>query len=222
MITTAPLRATPSGQPAVGPTRAAGDEVIDGRVSPASADLQVVLGLGNPGARHVGTPHNVGHDVAERVRERLGGSWIAHDGASIARATWKDTNVCVVRLDTAMNRSGDAIRKLAQQLGFAAQDCILVHDDLDLPLGAVRTRMRGSAGGHRGVASVLDAFQTDAVRRVKLGVGRPREANVRDYVLERFTEADRAAVDQACTLAADRVIDLLTERRRRDARETRE
>ena len=109
-----------------------------------------------------------------------------------------------------MNTSGSALCALAARFGFDTRACILVHDDLDLPLGNVRARMSGSAGGHRGVASVLDACQSDAVRRVKVGVGRPDGGQrVADYVLRPFADADRPAVERACETAAQRVLGMV-------------
>jgi PTH1 family peptidyl-tRNA hydrolase len=85
---------------------------------------------------------------------------------------------------------------------FDAAQCILVFDDIDLPLGKVRTRMNGSAGGHRGVASILEAFQSDAFRRVKMGVGKPGGKLDRvAYVLTPFAAEDRATIEQAVMTA---------------------
>ena len=74
-----------------------------------------------------------------------------------------------------MNVIGPAVRRIGGRMGFSASDCILVHDDLDLPIGTVRVRTRSSDGGHRGVRSVFQAFRTDEIRRVRVGVGRPEQ-----------------------------------------------
>jgi PTH1 family peptidyl-tRNA hydrolase len=140
----------------------------------------------------------------------LKSSWAQEGEALIGRGQWKGRSVCLVKLQTGVNNSGAAVRVLADQLGFGSSDCIIVHDDLDLPLGVVRTRMRGSAGGHRGVASILDAFQTDTFARVKVGIGRPdKRKNVTDYVLRPFPDSDRPVVTQACGVAAERVLSLM-------------
>jgi PTH1 family peptidyl-tRNA hydrolase len=86
----------------------------------------------------------------------------------------------------------------------------LVFDDLDLPLGSVKTRLRGSAGGHRGVASILEAFQTDAFRRVKVGVGQEgRKRNRLDFVLTPFAAESRATIDQAILTAEPRLLEMV-------------
>jgi UDP-N-acetylmuramoyl-tripeptide--D-alanyl-D-alanine ligase len=205
------LLSVPSAQPAAQLNLvAAGNSPA--RDADASAG-DIVIGLGNPGARYAGTPHNVGHEVLDRLGAALHAQWVAQPHALVARAKWQGCELCLVKLQTAVNASGAAVQVLSEALGFAAADCILVHDDLDLPLGAVRARMRGSAGGHRGVASVLDAFQSDAVRRVKVGIGRPDgTGGAADYVLRPFAEADRAVVERSCAIAVERILSLATGR----------
>ena len=104
-------------------------------------------------------------------------------------------------------------RGVEDGLGFEVHQCILVHDDLDLPLGAVRARNRGSDGGHRGLRSILQAFQDDRFRRVKIGVGHaPEGQSVIDFVLTPFGEEQRAIVTTINRAAADKVIELLRQR----------
>lgn len=184
----------------------------------AKSAVQVIIGLGNPGERYAGAPHNVGHDVLDRLCNTLQASWSEHERALVATHHWKGRDVRLIKLQVPVNASGAAIKALAERLGFDASNCILVHDDLDLQLGTVRARMRGSAGGHRGMASVLDAFQTDAIRRVKLGIGRPDQAKkVVDYVVRPFAEEDRRAVDELCAVAEKRVLELIVQRQSRTA-----
>jgi PTH1 family peptidyl-tRNA hydrolase len=95
---------------------------------------------------------------------------------------------------------------------------VLVHDDADLALGAVRGRLKGGDGGHRGVRSILEAFRTDAIPRVKIGVGRPRQQEqLAGYVLAAFAPAERPVIDRACAEAADRVLELVEEAKRSGA-----
>ena len=109
-----------------------------------------------------------------------------------------------------MNVIGPAVRRIGGRMGFSASDCILVHDDLDLPIGTVRVRTRSSDGGHRGVRSVFQAFRTDEIRRVRVGVGRPEQGQpVEEFVLTPFAPATLADVDGAVAEAADRALELL-------------
>ena len=109
-----------------------------------------------------------------------------------------------------MNLTGQGLLELSRVLSFRPEQCILICDDLELPLGSVRTRPRGGAGGHRGIASVLVAFQTEAFRRVKVGVGQAdAKLNRVEYVLTSFDAESRAAMDTAIAAAADRALEMV-------------
>ncbi|MBK7564629.1 MAG: aminoacyl-tRNA hydrolase [Propionivibrio sp.] len=117
---------------------------------------------------------------------------------------------CLIKIQMAMNLTGTGLKQLSENMAFSPEQCILVFDDLDLPLGTVKTRIKGGAGGHRGVASILEAFQTDAIRRVKVGVGKAGEKLDRvTYVLTAFDEESRATIDQSILTAEARVLELL-------------
>lgn len=171
----------------------------------------VVVGLGNPGDRYLATPHNVGQCVVDVMAQRLAENWICEgDLAMVVRAHVEGLPICLIKLLTPMNHSGPTLRRLAQEIGFGVGECILVYDDLDLPIGTVRARMRGGDGGHQGVQSIVQAFQDDKFRRIKIGVGRPAPGTpVIDYVLTPFSTGQRATIDAACRTAADRVIELV-------------
>src|SRR5262245_34322499 len=115
-----------------------------------------------------------------------------------------------------MNLSGPALARLCRTLRLGPEDLIIVFDDLDLPLGKVRVRMKGSAGGHNGVRSLIDALGTSDVRRVKIGIGRPappgeRCAVVTDHVLSAFEPEEAPVVDAACAEAADLALKLVAD-----------
>jgi UDP-N-acetylmuramoyl-tripeptide--D-alanyl-D-alanine ligase len=170
---------------------------------------QTIVGLGNPDAAFASTPHNVGYRSVEAIAALLNLTWESSDAAMIALGQWKDRNICLIKLKSPMNLSGAALKSVNEKYPVDPINSILVFDDLDLPLGTVRTRLRGSAGGHRGVASILDAFQSDTFRRVKIGVGRPGEnVNTAEYVLTPFPEIDRDAVDKAIEGARERALAL--------------
>jgi PTH1 family peptidyl-tRNA hydrolase len=172
----------------------------------------VVVGLGNPGPEYRGSRHNVGQRVLDRlVRETFRGSWRRDDSILLARGTWRGEPVRLVKPVAFMNVSGPVVARALGRLHAAPADLILVYDDIDLPLGTVRVRMKGSHGGHRGVRSVIDALGTQEIRRVKVGVGRPdaKEA-VPDHVLAPFTHEELPVVETAVAAAAERVLALLT------------
>ena len=172
-----------------------------------------VVGLGNPGPEYRGTRHNVGQRVLDVLASQLKKAWRRDGQAMVAHAAWRGEPLHLIKPLTFMNVSGPAVAAALRRVDADTGDLVLVYDDIDLPLGTVRVRIRGSSGGHNGVRSVIEALGTDDLRRVKVGVGRPEgRGHVADHVLAAF-EADeeevvRAAVDEA----ARRVLEL-TQRR---------
>ena len=213
MCNVCPDRTKPSGLANLQPTTSITDTAAPlppPALRTIEPDEQVIVGLGNPEARYAGTPHNVGHEVVDRLAASLGLTWEETPEAWIARGSSPGRAICLVKIRRVMNLTGAGLKRLAESLAFDPVQCILVFDDLDLPLGAVKTRIKGSAGGHRGVASILEAFQTDAFRRVKVGVGHASAKLDRvKYVLSAFDEESRAAIDQAISTAEAHVLELL-------------
>jgi UDP-N-acetylmuramoyl-tripeptide--D-alanyl-D-alanine ligase len=173
-----------------------------------------VVGIGNPGEIYKDTPHNVGQRALDRLADTLGGQWTRQDQALVAQVERQGTPLYLIKPLTPVNFTGRVVFPLARHLGVEPTTCVLVHDDIDMALGAVRGRMNGSDGGHRGVRSVLEAFRTDDVPRVKIGVGRSRTQQVTGHVLAPFAPAERSVIDKACADAADRVLELVDEVKR--------
>ena len=171
----------------------------------------VVVGLGNPGPEYRDTRHNIGQRVVEALAARLKKGFHPEAGADVARGTWRGDTLYLVKPRSFMNVSGPAVRRILHALDAGPEDLVLVYDDLDMVLGKVRTRLKGSAGGHNGVQSVIDALGTEGIRRVKIGIGRPEhKSQVPDHVLTTFEPEEDEAVAAAVTTAADRVLGLLS------------
>jgi aminoacyl-tRNA hydrolase len=183
--------------------------------SPSSNDraIVVVVGLGNADEQYSGTRHNVGRAALDVLAERLGGTWKRYGSmAMISDVEWDQTSIALAKLAGTINETGPVLQRLAHELRFTLDQCILLHDDLDLPIGAVRARYRGGDGGHRGVQSVIQTFQNDKVRRVKIGIGKPRDGqSVADFVLTPFLASEAAFIAGANREAAARVLDLIHE-----------
>ncbi len=197
------------------------ESIVTGSKRPRSVAMQsggrfqVVVGLGNPGAKYDDTPHNVGRRVLDLLANALGATWDPEKDARVARVEGSGQAVLLLEPSAWMNEAGPRLAAISERLGFGPPDFILVHDDLDLPIRSVRVRTRSGDGGHRGVRSVLQAFRTDEIRRVRVGVGRPEDGQrVEDYVLTPFGAASLALIDEACAKAADRVLELLGRRER--------
>jgi PTH1 family peptidyl-tRNA hydrolase len=175
---------------------------------------QVVVGLGNPGPEYQGTRHNVGQRVLDVLAERLRGKFTREGDTVSAAVRWRGDTVYLAKPQAFMNVSGPAVRRALTRLGAEPVELLLVYDDIDLPLGTIRIRMKGSHGGHNGVRSVIETLGTEDIRRVKVGIGRPEhKGDVPDHVLTTFDEAELPAVEQAVAAAADRVLELLAKPR---------
>jgi PTH1 family peptidyl-tRNA hydrolase len=170
----------------------------------------VVVGLGNPGPEYRETRHNIGQRVVDALAAQLKKAFHPAGSAHVARAHWRGDTLYLVKPQSFMNVSGPAVRRVLHALDAGPEDLVLVYDDIDMELGKVRTRLKGSAGGHNGVQSIIETLGTDAIRRVKIGIGRPpHKAQVPDHVLEAFEPDEEETVARAVTTAADRVLALL-------------
>lgn len=177
------------------------------------ADL-LVVGLGNPGAEYARTRHNVGADVVEILARRHG----ARLRTGKERATADEVRVGGKRLalavpTTYMNDSGVAVGALARRYGVDAPAIVVVHDELDLPVGAVKLKEGGGLAGHNGLRSIKAHLKTDAFLRIRIGIGKPPGGKEQgaDHVLNRFGKRDRTEIDLAVAHAADAVECILAE-----------
>ena len=166
--------------------------------------MKAIVGLGNPGSQYKGTRHNVGFDVVDEIARRGAVTFeSAPAQALIARWRRPEEAVLLVKPLTFMNLSGQAIGELARYFKIEIVDLIVVVDEVQLPLGKLRARQRGSAGGHNGLKSVI-AHLGDEFARLRLGVGRGGDQrNLADHVLARFDKDEVAEVERRTTRAAD-------------------
>jgi PTH1 family peptidyl-tRNA hydrolase len=166
--------------------------------------LKAIVGLGNPGEKYKGTRHNVGFEVVDALARRAGvGFESAPADALIARWRRADEVVLLVKPLTFMNNSGQAIGELARYFKVEIDGVLVVVDEVHLPLGKLRARARGSAGGHNGLKSVI-AHLGDQFARLRLGVGRGEQRrDMADHVLSRFDKDEAAEVERMIARAAD-------------------
>lgn len=175
--------------------------------------MKLIAGLGNPGESYANTPHNVGFDVVDLLAQRLEAGWKNSSGfnARVARATCAGTPLLLVKPQTFMNLSGNSVAPLLRYYGGTPADLTVVLDDADLPLGRLRIRASGGSGGHRGLASVIEALGTETFLRIRLGVGREEQGGLVGHVLGKFDETRRACVGKMAAAAAD-AVQCLTEK----------
>lgn len=166
--------------------------------------MKAIVGLGNPGREYAGTRHNIGFDVVDEVARR----W------NVQLRPWKSAadvvvvgsrGVVLAEPQTFMNASGDAVSRLAAFYGLEPTDLLVVADEVQLPLGRIRLRGSGSAGGHNGLKSIIQHLGTE-FPRLRIGVGRGDPTwDLADHVLSRFGRDEREAVVEAVNRAADAV-----------------
>jgi peptidyl-tRNA hydrolase, PTH1 family len=172
-----------------------------GAVSPST---RLVVGLGNPGAEYRDTRHNVGFRVVEEVARRRGVRLRPGECNSLVGEAG---GLLLALPQTFMNRSGYAVRCLVERHELRPESVLVVLDEVALPLGRLRLRGSGSPGGHRGLESILESLQADAVPRLRLGVREDEDAvtgeGLADYVLAPFSSAAGAKVDAMIARAAD-------------------
>jgi len=173
--------------------------------------VKLIAGLGNPGESYANTPHNVGFDVVDVLAKRLETEWRNSSGfhARLARTAFAGETLMLVKPQTFMKLSGSSVVPLLRYYGGEPQDLTVVLDDADLPLGRLRIRSAGGCGGHRGLASVIEALGTEAFSRVRLGVGREERRGLVDHVLGKFDEARLSVVRATVEAAADAVMCLI-------------
>jgi PTH1 family peptidyl-tRNA hydrolase len=167
--------------------------------------MKLIVGLGNPGARYRGTLHNVGFEVVDELARRHGVTFeSAPADALIAKVRGIGDGVLLAKPLTFMNLSGPAIGALQRYFRIEPEDTLIVVDDVNLPAGQLRIRGKGSAGGHNGLKSIIQALGSDAFPRLRIGVGRgDMRRDLADHVLARIEPALRDTVAEATTRAAD-------------------
>ncbi len=167
--------------------------------------MKLIVGLGNPGIEYQFTPHNAGFLAVDRIAESCGASIANRRGRALTgKVTLAGHEVLLAKPETFMNLSGLSVAALVRELeiGIPSQDVIVIYDELDLPLGTIRIRERGSANGHNGVKSVSGALGPEEWLRVRIGVGKPALADGREvkaggkeYLLSPMRKQELAVLD---------------------------
>jgi peptidyl-tRNA hydrolase, PTH1 family len=163
--------------------------------------MHLIVGLGNPGPRYAGTRHNAGFFVLDEIARRRGAAFSKTRHADVARSD----DLVLTKPTTFMNVSGLAVQAAMARHGIRLEHVVVVHDDLDLPLGRIRVKRGGSAAGQRGVQDTIDRVGT-GFARVRIGIGRPpADWPTERWVLSRFEEAERETLLRVVDAAADAV-----------------
>jgi PTH1 family peptidyl-tRNA hydrolase len=168
--------------------------------------MKVVVGLGNPGGRYIGTRHNVGFAIVDSLARAPGAErFQSRFQAQVAESRQGDTKVLLIKPETFMNLSGRSVRQVIDFYQLALEDLLVVCDDVNLPLGKIRARARGTHGGHNGLRDIQAHLGTNEFARLRVGVDLPAGSDMVDYVLGRFRPGEHAVMEDAIQSAAQAV-----------------
>jgi PTH1 family peptidyl-tRNA hydrolase len=182
-------------------------------VEPGGADLRVIVGLGNPGTEYAATRHNLGFWCVDHIAQQLNATWrpapAVHSRVGVTRD--EAGQLVLAKPETFMNRSGLAVAALLERLHLEPERCLVVYDEMDLPFGTLRLRQRGSPGTHNGMRSVVAEVGTEALPRLRIGIGQARRDGAISHVLGEFSDEEQAGLDELVARAAEAALAWATE-----------
>ena len=167
--------------------------------------MKLIVGLGNIGREYENTRHNIGFMVVDELAKRLGVTFGKEDRSAYCAEYRAPEKILIIKPTTYMNLSGIAVGAYANFYHIAPEDIAVIQDDMDLPVGHLRIRRKGSAGGHNGIKSITEHLGTEEYPRFKIGIGHPDRNNkaVINHVLHQFQGEDKAAIDTAVKAMAE-------------------
>jgi PTH1 family peptidyl-tRNA hydrolase len=167
--------------------------------------IHLIVGLGNPGRQYEGTRHNAGFMVLDRLAAAVGVAFESKPKWQSQIAKLPDSGLLLVKPQCFMNLSGRPVRQIAAFHKWEPQQMLVVYDDAALPLGKLRFREKGSAGGHNGIKSLIEHFGGDGFPRLKFGIGSSEPGNLVDHVLGNFREEERELLENTLARAVEAV-----------------
>jgi peptidyl-tRNA hydrolase, PTH1 family len=174
---------------------------------PESSEWKLIVGLGNPGSRYAGTRHNVGFDVIDSLAESPGaGRFQSRFQALVAELNEEGQKVLLVKPQTFMNLSGQCVRAIIDYYGIPLENVLVICDDINLPLGKLRARARGTHGGHNGLRDIQSHLGTTEYSRLRIGVDSPKDDETVDHVLGRFRPSEHDAIEDALARAVQAAV----------------
>jgi PTH1 family peptidyl-tRNA hydrolase len=181
------------------------ERLIKGFRKERNGKVKIIVGLGNPGSQYEETRHNIGYKVLDELSKRLQIPLSKQKFKSIyGISTIDGEQILLVKPLTYMNLSGEAVAALARYFKASGDELVVIYDDLDLPVGKLRLRSKGSAGGHNGMKSIIAHLGTENFNRIRVGIGRPEPGiSVPDHVLKPFLADEREEVRGAIQRSSD-------------------
>jgi PTH1 family peptidyl-tRNA hydrolase len=170
----------------------------------------LVAGLGNPGREYSSSRHNVGFIVIDELAKRLGVS-LKKKGfkGHYTQASIEEKKLLLLKPDTYMNRSGEALSDIVEFFKIPTKDIIVVYDEMDLPLGNIKVKVGGGSAGHKGIRSIINSLGSSEFIRVRVGIGKPvQRSEAIDHVLSEFEKEEKKLVNDAINRAQDAVLEI--------------
>lgn len=169
--------------------------------------MKLIVGLGNPGKKYENTRHNTGFAVIDRTLAKLNVELDKNKfNADYTMINRNDEKIYILKPLTYMNLSGEAVAPFMKYFGIEPEDLVVVHDDLDLPVGKIRLRQSGSCGGQNGMRNIIDLLGNSNIKRIRVGIGKDPLIPVVDYVLGKTKKEDLEVYNQALDKASDALI----------------
>ena len=169
--------------------------------------MKLIAGLGNPGIEYEKTRHNAGFLLIDRLCDKLGVRLDKNKcKAQYGIYRHNGEKIIIAKPQTYMNLSGQAVSSLMRFYDVDVKDLIVVHDDLDLPVGKLRLRRQGSSGGQKGMGSIIEQLGTSQIDRIRIGISNDKRIDTKDYVLGRFSKEDEKILDEVLDKGAEALI----------------
>lgn len=174
--------------------------------------MKAIIGLGNPGEKYARTRHNIGFMAVDALAQYLSRSFNRTECKGVvATGEFQGTPFILLKPQTYMNLSGESVRALLHTYPVEVDDLLVVYDDLDLPFGKTKLRMKGSAGGHNGMKSIIEHVGTQDFKRFRLGISRPESGDIISHVLGQFTISEEEALSSLLQKTTEAILDFMLE-----------
>ena len=176
------------------------------------SNIKLIVGLGNPELKYINTRHNIGYKVVNNLIKDYQTLTEYYYNNSIYKGYFcvgKKQLVALLKPTTGMNNSGLSVKNTIEELNLKSSQILVIYDDIGLPFGTIRLRESGSAGGHKGIKSIIEQLQTEDFNRLKVGIGQPVNTTILDWVLSNFTEFEQDQLSNIINFSSDIVTNIL-------------
>ena len=169
--------------------------------------IKLVVGLGNPGKEYNNTRHNMGFNVIDEIAKRLDvHKWKERDNALYFDCYLDLAHVIFLKPQNYINLSGDVLIKFVKYFDIKTEDILVISDDLDLPMGSIKLKERGSSGGHNGLKNIESRLGTTEYKRIKIGISNDKSMDTKDYVLGKLSKQEQKELNPVIDMAAEAVL----------------